>query len=215
MRFFVANPVSRNNRVLHDWYDMSRKWLVEPHSGRVAIRYHSGHFSSCRDDLRNAQNRVHDVTGCPKPSKRKISDFRSESVTEWIPAGFREPCRGKIGTSIQFQRILSEVRVEYYDPWARFSPILKIRNRVRSGWCTKSLHRRIGPHVACGYVVRIKMIIYSISASQERGSGGWWTCLTQISTDLHNSQRSWSKLVHKIVTLKWHFWSSKSVRCVW
>ena len=117
---------------------MSRKWLVEPHSGRVAIRYHSGHFSSCRVDLRNAQNRVHDLTGCPKPSKRKISDFRSESVTEWIPAGFREPCRGKIGTSIQFQRILSEVRVEYYDPRARFSPILLIRNHVRSGWCTKT-----------------------------------------------------------------------------
>ena len=152
---------------------------------------------------------------CPKPSKRKISDFRSESVTECIPAGFREPCRGKIGTSIQFQRILSEVRFEYHDLCARFSPILKIRNRARSSCCTKSLHKQTESHVACGYVVRTKMTIYSISATQERGSVRSWTCLTQISSDLHNSEGSWSKLLHKIVTLKKHFWSSKSVGCVW
>ena len=126
------------NRVLHDWCDMSRKWLVEPRIGRVAIRYHSGHVSSRRDEPRNDQNRVHDVSGCPQPSKRKISDFRSESVTECIPAGFREPYRGKIGTSVQFQGILSEVRVETHHLHARFSPILLIRNHVHSGCCTKS-----------------------------------------------------------------------------
>ena len=39
----------------------------------------------------------------------KSTSFGSESVTDWIPAGIREPWADRIRICTEFQRILSEV----------------------------------------------------------------------------------------------------------
>ena len=100
-------------------------------------------------------------------------------------------------------------------PTRDFHRFWKFVSHLRAKLCTKSFHNRIESILPCGYVIRSKMTIFLILGAQERGSGRSWTCSTQISTDLLNSEWLWSKSVHKTVSLKWHFWSFKSTRCVW